>query len=152
MHPHLIMLHSVLRWVVLLLILISIYRSFNGWLSGRAHTAIDNRWRTVTVAIVHIQFLVGLMLYFLSPIVTYFWQNFSSAVKERDIRFFGMEHSIAMLAAVVLITIGSSKARKKTASSGKFKTLAIWFTIALIIIFLSIPWPFMLTERPYFRF
>ncbi len=152
MHPHLIMLHSVLRWVILLAIIISIYRSYTGWKSGRAYTAWDNRWKAITVAVVHIQFLVGLIMYFLSPVVSYFWKNFSTAVKERDIRFFGMEHLVAMLIAVVLITIGSSKVKRQSNSRAKFKTLTIWFTIALIIMFLSIPWPFMATERPYFRF
>ncbi|MBX3238602.1 MAG: hypothetical protein KIT80_07460 [Chitinophagaceae bacterium] len=152
MHPHLIMLHSVLRWLILLAMLITLYRSYTGWKSGRAYTSWDNRWKKITVSAIHIQFLVGLVMYFLSPVVSYFWKNFSTAVKERDIRFFGMEHLVAMTIAVVLVTIGSSKVKRLNDSRAKFKTLTIWFTIALIIIFLSIPWPFMFTERPYFRF
>lgn len=152
MHAHLIMLHSALRWVILLAILVSIYRSCTGWKSGRAYTPADNRWRVITVAAVHIQLLVGLTLYALSPMVPYFWKNFSTAIRERDVRFFAMEHLAAMLVAVALITIGSAKAKKRNDARVKFKTLTIWFIIALIVIFLSIPWPFMFTGRPLLRF
>ncbi len=152
MHPHLIMLHSALRWLVLLSIIVCIYRSYTGWKKGRAYSSADSRWKKIAVSIVHIQFLVGLSIYFLSPIVAYFWQNFSTAVKERDIRFFGMEHLVMMTAAVVVITIGSSKANRQINPITKHKTVAIWFAIGLLIIFISIPWPFMFTQRPLFRF
>jgi hypothetical protein len=71
---------------------------------------------------------------------------------ERVIRFFGMEHITMMLIAIILITIGSAKAKRKTTDADKFKTMAIWFTISLMIILSSIPWSFSpLTSRPLFR-
>jgi NADH:ubiquinone oxidoreductase subunit 6 (subunit J) len=63
-----------------------------------------------------------------------------------------MEHITMMLIAIVLMTIGSAKSKRKATDKQRFKTLAIWFTIALVIIFASIPWQFSpLTSRPYFR-
>jgi hypothetical protein len=52
-------------------------------------------------------------LYAVSPIVSYFWNNFGKAVHERQIRFFGMEHITVMISAVVILTIGSSKVKKQ---------------------------------------
>jgi len=84
--------------------------------------------------------------------VRYFLNYFKKAVHERAFRFFGMEHITMMVLAITLITIGSVKARKQPTSQQKFKTMAIWFTIAIVVIFSSIPWPFSpFTRRPYFR-
>lgn len=70
----------------------------------------------------------------------------------RQIRFFGMEHITMMMIAITLITIGSAKAKRKTTDEAKFKTMAIWFSIALLLILSSIPWSFSpLTSRPLFR-
>jgi hypothetical protein len=92
-------------------------------------------------------------LYFISPIVQYFLDHFSEAVHNRGQRFFGMEHITMMVIAVFMITHGSTLAKKRAESEKKFKAMALWYTIALLIIFLSIPWPFSpFTARPYFRF
>jgi hypothetical protein len=92
-------------------------------------------------------------LYFISPIVSYFLGHYSEAVHERGQRFFGMEHILMMLIAITFITIGSSNAKRLSHDHQKFKTMAIWFSIALLIILISIPWPFspIAPNRPYFR-
>ncbi len=79
-------------------------------------------------------------------------QNFDEAIHLREIRFFGMEHSLMMFVAVSVISVGSAKAKRKNTDRDKFKTMTIWFTIGLLIILSSIPWPFTgLVSRPYFR-
>ena len=63
-----------------------------------------------------------------------------------------MIHSSLMLTAIVLITIGSAKAKRKPTDQEKFKTMLVWFSIALLIIFIAIPWPFSpFANRPYYR-
>ncbi|MEJ7740420.1 MAG: hypothetical protein WKF97_23625 [Chitinophagaceae bacterium] len=63
-----------------------------------------------------------------------------------------MEHITMMLTAIIVITIGSAKTKRKSTDQEKFKTMATWFTIGLLIILTSIPWPFSpLTSRPFFR-
>jgi hypothetical protein len=152
MYQILLPLHSVTRWLVLLSLLFAIYRAYRGWLGSKTYTAIDNAARLFAVNIAHIQLVIGLWLYFISPIVNYFLHNFKDAVHERQIRFFGMEHITIMLIAIVFITIGSAKAKRKTTDKEKFKTLAIWFTISLLLIFTSIPWSFSpLISRPLLR-
>jgi hypothetical protein len=57
-----------------------------------------------------------------------------------------------MTVAVVLITIGSAMAKRQQTDHGKFKTMALWFLLGLIVILIAIPWPFSpLANRPYIR-
>ncbi|WP_353131365.1 hypothetical protein [Parapedobacter pyrenivorans] len=152
MYPTLLALHSVIRWLVLAGLLFALFRAYRGWISERQFSRFDNSVRHWTATIAHIQLVLGLLLYFISPITTYFLQHFNQAVHQRELRFFGMEHSLMMVIAIVVITIGSTKAKQKTTDNGKFKTLVIWYTIALLIILTSIPWAFSpFTRRPNFR-
>lgn len=148
----LLTLHSYVRWLVLGSLLLSIVIACIGLIKGKRFSLSDDRLRHITATIAHIQFLFGIILYFISPIVNYFARNFKDAIHLREIRFFGMEHSLMMFIAISVITIGSAKAKRKTTDREKFKTMAIWFTIGLLIILSSIPWPFTgLVSRPYFR-
>ena len=144
--------HSFFRWLVLACLLYTTVRAYQGWLTNQVFSRRDNFMRHTTATIIQIQLVIGLWLYFLSPIVHYFLHNFKEAVHQREIRFFGMEHITMMVISVALITVGSMKAKRKVTDQAKFKTMAIWFTVVLIIIFLSIPWQFSpFTARPYFR-
>ncbi len=152
MYLFLLPLHSLIRWLVLLSLAFAIYRAYRGWLGHKAYTRFDERSRALATTMAHIQLVAGLWLYFVSPIVSYFLHNFKQGVHQRAIRFFGMEHITMMLIAITLITIGSAKAKRKTNDADKFKVMAIWFSIGLLIIFLSIPWSFSpFTSRPLFR-
>jgi hypothetical protein len=152
MYSILLALHSLVRWFVFGSLLLAIFRAYYGWLSKSGFSRFDNSIRHWTATIAHIQLILGLWLYFISPVVAYFLQHFSTAVHERVIRFFGMEHITMMLIGITLITIGSAKAKRKTNDPEKFKTMAIWFTIALLVILSSVPWSFSpLISRPNFR-
>ncbi len=153
MYHVLLVSHSIIRWLVLISLLISIILAIRGWVTKKKFDNLDNRFRNWTVSLVHLQFLVGIVLYSISPIIRYFFENFGEAVKMSQIRFFGMEHSLMMILAVGLITFGSSSAKRKTDDLAKFKTMTIWFSIGLIIILVNIPWEFSsYVSRPYFRF
>ena len=151
LHP-LLVVHSFLRWLVLASLLYAIVNAFIKWRSGASFRKGDNLARVLAVVIGHTQLVIGLVLYFISPIVSYFWQNFSVAVHERQVRFFGMEHIIMMVAAIIVLTIGSAKAKRKPNGAQKHKIIFIWFTIALVLILSSIPWAFSpLVSRPWVR-
>ena len=148
----LLAIHSLFRWLVLVSLLIAISRAYQGWLSHKVFSKFDNALRHNTATVLHIQFTLGVWLYFISPIADYFLHNFKEAIHMREIRFFGMEHGLMMLIAVTLITMGSAFSKRKTTDKEKFKTIAIWFTIGLLVILTSIPWKFSpLVSRPYFR-
>lgn len=152
MYTTLLFFHSITRWLVLASLLYSICRSWYGWKAGKVFTRHDDTSRHVTATIAHVQLLLGLGLYFISPIIKYFLDNFKEAVHNRQIRFFGMEHSLMMFLGIVFISIGASAAKRKTTDSAKFKTMAIWFTIGLLFILSSVPWPFSpLVSRPWLR-
>jgi len=152
MYSVLLATHSLVRWLVLVSLLVAIFQSYKGWLGNKPFSKSDNIIRSGTASIAHVQFVLGIVLYCISPLVRYFLGYFKTAVHQREIRFFGMEHIAMMLIGVVLITIGSMKAKRQPTDKQRFKTMAIWFTIALIIILSSIPWQFSpLISRPYFR-
>ena len=152
MYTTLLATHSLIRWLVLVSLVYSLYRAYNGMMRNKPFTGFDDKVRHITATIAHIQLIAGLWLYFISPLTTYFLQNYTSTVHVRTVRFFGMEHSTMMLSAIVVITIGSAKAKRKTIDHKKFKTIAIWYTIALVILLVNIPWPFSpFASRPWFR-
>ncbi len=152
MYAILLALHSLIRWLVLASLVFALYRAYRGWLSNKPYTETDHYTRFTAATSAHIQLVLGVWLYFISPIVSYFLHNFKTAVHQRGIRFFGMEHVTMMLIAITLITIGSAKAKRKRTDKEKFRTMAIWFSIALLLILSSIPWSFSpLVSRPNFR-
>lgn len=152
MYSVLLSIHSLVRWLVLASLFFTIYRAYTGLKAKRKFSKLDDRARHITATIAHIQLMIGLWLYFISPVVDYFLSHFKEAVHMREIRFFGMEHITMMVISIVLLTIGSMKVKRKESDQQKFKTMMIWYSVALLIIFLSIPWAFSpFTSRPYLR-
>lgn len=152
MYQTLLTVHSLVRWISLALLVYMIIRAYSGWLSSGKFTSGDSSIRKWTITSLHLQLIIGIILYFISPITTYFIGHFSETVGTRSIRFFGMEHVIMMLAAIVIATIGSARSKRRAEDILKFKTLAIWLTISLILILAAMPWPFsQAISRPWFR-
>lgn len=144
--------HNLARWLVLASLLCALYRACRGWFSGAIFSKADNMVRHWTATIAHIQLMIGMVLYFRSPLVKYFWADFKETVKYTDLAFFGLIHSSLMLTAITIITIGSARAKRKQADREKFQTMMMWFSVALVIILAAIPWPFSpFAKRPYFR-
>lgn len=145
-------IHSLFRWLVLVSLLTSVGRAWYAYKRGFAFSSADNKLRHYTATICHIQLLLGFWLYFTSPVVSHFLNNFGEAVHQREMRFFGMEHITVMVIAILIITMGSMKAKRKKTDREKFGTMFKWYGIGLILILTSIPWSFSpLTSRPLFR-
>jgi membrane protein DedA with SNARE-associated domain len=85
----------------------------------------------------HLQLIIGLILYFISPKVIFSGSSMSDPI----LRFFLVEHISLMLIAVVLITVGYVKT-KKIEGVKKYRTILIYYVISLLLILASIPWPF----------
>lgn len=152
MYETLTLYHTFMRWLVLASLLLALFSAYKGYSSKSAFTKTDNAIRHWTATIAHIQLAIGMVLYFKSPIVKYFWANLSEAIKNKDAAFFGCIHATLMLVAIVLITIGSALSKRKQTDPEKFRTMLIWFSFALLIIVVAILWPFSpLANRPYFR-
>lgn len=152
MYIYLLFFHSVFRWLVLISLLFALFRSLRGWLTRSVFSKFDDLVRHVTATISHIQLTIGYVLYFNSPLIAYFRSNYSEAVSQFDFKFFGMIHITLMTIAIFVITIGSSMAKRQAADHAKFKIMTLFLAAALLLIFVSIPWPFSpLANRPYLR-
>lgn len=130
-------LHSLNRYILLALMLIVIFSSLKKWLGKKEYTPLDNKLNLFAFISAHTQLLIGLILYFISD-----WVNFSAPFVSKSYRFFTIEHLVAMLIAIMLITFGRTKVKKLTDSVTKHKRTFIYYIIALVIILASIPWPF----------
>jgi len=150
MYSSFLFFHSIFRWLVLLSLLYAIYRAAIGLARNKAYSKADDSIRHRTATVAHIQLIIGFVVYILSPVVKYYFSAEKPAGKEPF--FFGILHIGLMLVSIVVITIGSSLAKRKPTDRLKFKTQLLWFSIGLIIIIIAIPWPFSpLAARPYYR-
>lgn len=152
MYQTLLILHSINRWLILVSLIYVIWTAWDGIRSDRRFSSTDNTARHLTATISHIQLLVGLYLYMISPIVKFNVGEASGGAMVSESTFFRFVHIALMVISVVIITIGSAKAKRMETDILKFRTLLLWFSIALLIILIAIPWPFSpLANRPYFR-
>lgn len=132
--------HSILRYLLLLLLVLTSFRSLFAWIGSGHYKEGDRKLAISTVAFTHLQLLLGLILYFMSPKVRF--QEMGEVMKDTMLRFFTVEHITLMLLAVVLITIGRSRSKKARSDIAKHRNIALFFLIALILIIIGIPWPF----------
>ena len=123
--------HSGWRYLVLILLVVAILQALAGWFGKKSYTEGNRKLNVFTLISAHIQFLFGLVLYFLSPLT-------KGPTSEALYRYWKMEHIAIMLIAVILITVGNSKSKKIADGVAKHKTIAIFFGIALILIIASI--------------
>lgn len=127
--------HSGLRWVALILLLLAIVNAFTSKTHEKKHRLI-NLFAMVTL---HTQLLIGLVQYFVTSTKVQFVDGW---MKNPLLRFYGMEHILLMIIAIVLVTIGHSKSKKGTIPEEKFKPIKLWYVIGLLLILAAIPWPF----------
>lgn len=152
MYQALTVYHSLLRWLVLLSLVLSLIAACNGLWKKRSFSKTDNAIRHWTATIAHIQLVAGILLYAQSPVTRFFREHYAEARQQFDLIFFSVIHALLMLIAIILITIGSSLAKRRASDPEKFRTMVIWYGLALLIIFIAIPWPFSpFATRPYIR-
>ncbi len=130
--------HSGLRWLLLIFIIVAIANAFSKKKSATEYSKSDKMPVLLTLIFTHTQLLIGLILYFISPKVSFH----AGFMKEAASRFYGIEHISMMIIAVILITIGYVKAKKETNISKKHNTVFLYYLIGFIIMMVSIPWPF----------
>ncbi|MFD2574234.1 hypothetical protein ACFSUS_26605 [Spirosoma soli] len=150
-YPIVLVIHNALRWLVLSSLLAALVSGYSGWLGSRSYQRADQTIRVVATSIAHTQLLIGFYLYAISPIVSYYWR-FGASAEAPEFRFFSLIHIGLMFTSVIIMTVGSSKAKRQSDARQKFKTTAVYFTIGLILILIAIPWPFSpLAARPWTR-
>lgn len=139
-----ILKHAHSGWAYLLLLVLGIatINSLIGFFTKKEFGNRDFSLALVGLIVTHIQLLLGLALWFLGGRFSALLENFSGFMTKdmREARLLALEHPIIMILAVALLTIGYSKHKKKIVSHGKFKMLAIFYTIAFILVLYRVPW------------
>ncbi|MDG5490905.1 hypothetical protein [Psychroserpens sp. SPM9] len=134
------MLHSYWAYLALLMIVIASLNALFKFFGNKEFQAVDFRISLFTLIVMHIQLLIGFVLYFTSP---FGFKNLNAnGVSGLDSlsRLLAVDHPFVGILAVTLITIGYSKHKKKLTSKPKFKMLAIFYTLGLVLVLSRIPW------------
>ncbi len=144
MYNGLLLLHSMLRWVIFILLIVAIGRSYIGMTAGKPFSAVDKKVGLFLMIAAHTTLLVGLYLWFFGPwgIANIGNLGFGAVMKDRVMRYYAVEHTTGMLIAIVLITIGRGVAKKRIPDAAKYGRTFWFFLIALVIILATAPWPF----------
>ena len=140
MYPVVLGLHNLTRWAVVVLMVYALFRMYRGSFSNSSWEPADRKAGLFLTIGMDIQFLFGLVLYFISPLTDQFLQNLGGAMGVKELRFFGFEHILYMIFAVALAHIGGAAGKKDLDDKSKFKSGAIFFTLATFAILLGMPW------------
>lgn len=118
--------HSGLRYVVLILLVLAILQALAGWFGKKQYTDGNRKINLFTLIFTHVQVLIGLVLYFTSPLV------------EAGIRYWKMEHIGMMIFAAILVTVGNARSKRAQDGAAKHRSIAIYFGLALLVIMAAI--------------
>ncbi len=133
--------HSYWAYLVLLVLTLATFNAIIKTLNKSSYAAKDFRISLFTLIVSHLQLLIGLVLYFVQPyFIAFSEQGMGAVMKDSTLRLYLVEHPLTMIIAIVLITIGYSKHKKKLSSTKKFRTIAIFYALALILVLSRIPW------------
>jgi uncharacterized membrane-anchored protein len=140
--------HSWLRWAVLIFGIVALVGALKK--HARNDLAPDKSSLGFLIS-ADLQLLAGIALYALSPYFAMISSAPGEAMRDPSIRYFAVEHTLAMIVAIVLVHVGRIVG-KRSASPNRYRTAAVLFALALVIMAASIPWPFLGEARPLLRF
>jgi hypothetical protein len=128
--------HSGWAYLAVLLLVIAAANAVIGMTSNKEFTPKDRKLALFALIGTHIQLVIGLVLYFVSPLgMASFGQ-----MSDKALRLTSLEHPLVNIIAIVLITIGWSKHKKTEISNAKFKSVGIFYGLGLLLILSRIPW------------
>lgn len=128
--------HSGWAYIALLLLVIAVINAVIGLTSKKEFTAKDRKIAIFGLIGTHTQLLIGLILYFVSPLGF----NSLGQMSDKMLRLTSLEHPLINIIAITLITIGWTKHKKLTTSESKFKTFSIFYGLGLVLVLSRIPW------------
>lgn len=135
------MTHSYWAYLVLLIIIVAIINAFVGMSSKKSFQANDLKLSLWALIAAHIQLIIGIIAFFMSDLFAIMQEiGMGEVMKNAEYRKALVEHPLVGIIAIVLITVGFSKHKKKTIDQEKFKTIALFYGVALILILSRIPW------------
>lgn len=148
----LLTIHSWLRWLLLVGTVVVFGRSLIGFARGADFTIGDRRLRSALVGVFDLQLLLGLSLFFSSGITPHSGEAFKAAMKNDVMRFFAVEHETAALLAIVTAHVTAVRARRAPNDRVSHRRWLVGSLVLLVLLAVTIPWPFLPYGRPLFRF
>ncbi|MBP1840311.1 hypothetical protein [Formosa algae] len=141
MYSTILNLHSYWAFLVLAVLTIATINSIVKFVGKKEYGPKDFRLALFTIIVSHIQLLIGIILYVVSPRLSLFSElGMGGVMKDATSRLYLVEHPVINIIALVFITMGYSKHKAKLSSNAKFKTISIFYTIGLILLLSRIPW------------
>lgn len=128
--------HSIFAYIVLALLFLASVNAITGLMSKRLFKDKDLRLSLFALIVSHLQLLLGIIIYFISPLGL----SAMGQMSDSALRLTSLEHPLVNVIAIILITIGWSKHKKEESNNGKFKKIAVFYTLGLLLILSRIPW------------
>lgn len=132
--------HSYWAYLAIIAIAVSTIYFLLSFRKKRSFSSKDKKLAMLTMTVIHVQFLLGLVLYFVSPRVQLGLEDMAATMKDSELRFYVIEHISVMLLSVILVTIGYSKAKRAATDLKKFKLLYVFYGIGMFLLLSRIPW------------
>ena len=134
-------IHSYWAYLVLLVLILCIFNAITGKINGKDFESRDLRLSLFGLIFSHLQLLIGLILYFVSPWFDQ-WSNLGmgGVMKDAQARLFLVEHPFTNILAIALITIGWSAHKHQSDPSKKFLRIALLYGLGLLLLMSRIPW------------
>ena len=152
MYSAVLLLHSWVRWVIVIAGILAVARAVIGMSGGKPWTKDDDRGTLLFTIALDVQMLVGLILYVgLSPVTRTAFADMAAAMRNPALRFWVAEHFVGMIMALALAHVGRVVIRRKVQADDKHRLAALFMGVAMIVILLSAPWPWGSIPRPLFR-
>ena len=150
MYTGLLHLHNLMRWIILLLLLLNVFRHFTA--GSKSFSTTDKKLGLWTMIAAHITLVIGLYQYFAGGAGYKLFEilGVGGVMKDTVARFWAVEHITGMLIGIVLITVARGVYRKNISDAAKHRRALILYVLALIIIMAVIPWPGREVARPLF--
>lgn len=131
-------LHSTVAYLLLAILIFALLWSIISWVQGKSFTETSRKMALAGLIATHLQVLIGLLLYFVSPLG---FGNFSGdAMQDSLSRLYILEHPLTMLIGAALVTVGYSRAKRRGDDSRRYRQIVLFFGLGLVLILSRIPW------------
>ncbi len=140
MTPTLILIHSLLRWAVLIVMITVTATMAFRYAKAATWTSTDRAAALAFTILLDTQLLVGFVLYGVSPITRGAMKDMATAMHEPSVRFFVVEHPTIMVLSVLFAHLGSVFAKKAPTDRVKFGRATAFFALSTALMLWGIPW------------
>ncbi|MDA9622937.1 hypothetical protein N9S70_04120 [Flavobacteriaceae bacterium] len=133
-------LHSLWAILTITIIFYTVLRFFFNALQNKIFTLLDLRIALFTLIFCHIQFIIGIVLYFLSPKFKWWYNGLEEILDNNEYFFYLVKHPLLNIFSILSITIGWSLFKKAKTNQKRFTRIGIFYLIGFLLILLATPY------------